>query len=222
MATASLTASRRTDVGKGAARKLRAARKVPGVIYGHHREATSLTIDARELDKLLDSIAVGSTVIEVHVDGTSARTLIREVQRHPYKREVLHIDFQGLVAGEMVTVEVPIVLVGVPEGVRNEGGTLDQVMRTLTIEVDPSNIPNHIDADVSALGLNDSIHVSDLPIPAGVTVMDDLETTVCVVVPPRVEVEPAPVAEGIEPAPAAEPELIRKPKEGEEGEGEAE
>ncbi|HJU87846.1 MAG TPA: 50S ribosomal protein L25 [Gemmatimonadaceae bacterium] len=220
MASASLSASRRTDVGKGAARKLRAALKVPGIIYGHHREATALTIDARELEKLLDSIAVGSTVVEVAFDGTSARTLIREVQRHPFKRQVLHIDFQELVAGEKVTVEVPIVLNGVPEGVRNDGGTLDQVMRTLQVEVDPANIPSHIAADVTALGLNDSIHVSDLQIPDGVTVMDDLENTVCVVVPPRIEAEPTPVAEGAEPEAAAEPELIRKPKEEEEGEAE--
>lgn len=219
MATATLTASRRSDTGKGAARKLRAALQVPAVIYGHHREPQPLALDAREIEKLLDSIAAGSTVVELTLDGTTARTLIREVQRHPFKRQILHVDFQELVAGELVTVDVPLVIVGIAEGVRNQGGTLDQVMRELTVEVDPSNIPNHIDVDVSALGLNDSIHVEELTLPEGVTVLDDPEATVCVVVPPRIEAEPTPAPEGEEVAPA-EPELIRKPKAEDEEEGE--
>ncbi len=220
MATATLSATRRSDVGKGAARKLRAALQVPAVIYGHHREPQPLALDARELEKLLDTIAAGSTVVELSMDGSTARTLIREVQRHPFKRQILHVDFQELVAGELVTVDVPLVIVGVAEGVRNQGGTLDQVMRELTVEVDPSNIPNHIDVDVSALGLNDSIHVEELKLPEGVTVLDDPEATICVVVPPRVEAEPTPAVEGEEVAAAAEPELIRKPKDEDEEEGE--
>jgi large subunit ribosomal protein L25 len=157
-------------------------------------------------------------VVELTLDGQSVRTLIREIQRHPFKRQVLHVDFQALVAGEKVTVDVPIVLVGIPEGVRLSGGTLDQVMRELTVEVDPSNIPNHVDVDVSALNVGDSLHVSDINLPEGVEVQDDPETTICVVVPPRVVEEvAAPVVE--EEATGAEPELIRKKdEESEEGE----
>ena len=123
-----------------------------------------------------------------------------------------------MVAGEKVTVDLPIVLVGAAVGVR-EGGIMDQVMREVTVEVDPANIPNHVDADVSALGLADSLHVRDLKLPEGVRILDDPDATICVVSPPRVHEEPVP-AEAVVEAPA-EPELIRKPK-GEEGEGEGE
>jgi large subunit ribosomal protein L25 len=176
------------------------------VIYGHGREAQSLTINARETDKLLKSIAISSTVIELSIDGKSSRTLIREVQRHPFKRTITHIDFQELVAGETVSVHCPIVYIGVPEGVRLEGGLLDQIMHQLHIEVDPSAIPNHIDVDVSSLKVGKSLHVSDLTLPAGIKLLDEPGTTVCIVQVPKVAVET--VADG-----AAEPEVIRaKPK----------
>ena len=215
MATATLNATPRTDVGKGVARKLRASLRIPGVVYGHHREAHPLAIDARELDKLLGSIATGTTVVELHLGGRMSKTLIREIQRHPFKRQILHIDFQELVAGEKVTVNVPIVLVGTPEGVK-VGGAVEQVMREVSIEVDPANIPSHIEVDVSALGINDSVHVSDLKVPEGVELLEDLEATVAVVAPPRVEEAPPAPVEGAVDA-AAEPELIRKTKEEEEG-----
>ena len=205
MANATLTASARTETGKGAARKIRQAGNIPAVIYGHGREPQSLVMNARETERLIKSIAVSSTVIDLAIDGKSSRTLIREIQRHPFKRTILHIDFQELVAGETVTVKCPIVYVGTPEGVRLEGGLLDQIMHELHIEVDPSNIPNHIDVDVSGIKLGKSLHVSDLKLPAGIKVMDEPGTTVCVVQAPKVAVEPA--ADG-----AAEPELIRKPK----------
>lgn len=215
MATANLSAKKRTDSGKGAARRLRRAQQIPGIIYGHNREPQMLALDWRELERMLERIAPETTVIELDLDGTTTRTLIREIQRHPFKRQVLHVDFLELVAGERVTVDVPVVLVGTPNGVRNSGGVLDQILREVTVEVDPSNIPNHIELDVSALDVNESLHVSDLPVPAGVEIQDEPDATVCVVVPPRVEAEPEPaVAEAA--TEGAEPELIRKEKEGEE------
>src|ERR687885_166355 len=144
MATATLSATPRAGTGKGAARTLRREGQVPGVVYGHAREPQSLALNARELERLLERVNAESTVIELSVDGRTARTLIREIQRHPYKRDILHIDFQELVAGEKVTVRVPLVLVGTAEGVRAGGGILDQPMRELEIRVDPANIPNHI------------------------------------------------------------------------------
>ena len=216
--TAILSASKRTDTGKGAARKLRAAQMIPGVIYGHSREPLSLAMSSRELGRLLERIAAETTVVELNIDGTVSRTLIREIQRHPYKREVLHVDFLELVAGEKVTVDLPIVLVGTPEGVRSSGGILDQIMREISVEVDPVNMPTHLELDVSALDINDSLHVSDLRVPDGVEVLEDAEATVCVVSPPHVEEEPAAPEAGAEGEPVAEPELIRKPK-GEEEEG---
>src|SRR4029453_11977842 len=104
MATATLAAELRNETGKGVARKLRAAGRVPAVIYGHNRQPQSLSVNARELDRLLERVSAGSTVIELGLDGGAAKTLIREIQRHPAKRNVVHVDFQELVAGERVTV----------------------------------------------------------------------------------------------------------------------
>jgi large subunit ribosomal protein L25 len=209
MATANLTATRRDDTGKGVARKLRASGQIPAVIYGHNREPQSLVVPSRELERLLDHISAGSTVIDLDIGGTTARTLIREIQRHPFKRQILHVDFQELVAGETVTVEVPLVIVGTAEGVRVGGGTLDLVLREVEVECDPGNIPNHIDVDVTNLTIGHSIHVGDLTLPAGVTMITDAEQTIAVCSAPRVEAE---VAAPVEEAAPAEPELIRKPK----------
>jgi large subunit ribosomal protein L25 len=216
MATATLSATPRSDTGKGAARKLRAAQRLPGVLYGHNRNPLPLALEAREFERLIAQVSADTTVIELTVDGENVRTLIREIQRHPFKPEVLHVDFQALVAGETVTVDIPIVLHGTPAGVRL-GGTLDQVMRQLTVEVDPSAIPNHVDLDVSELGLAESIHVRDVKLAQGVEILDDPDATICVVAPPRVaEAEPAAAEEPT----GAEPELIRKAKEEEDGEKE--
>jgi large subunit ribosomal protein L25 len=220
MATAQLSASPRNSVGKGAARSLRSAGQIPAVIYGHAREPQSLAIPTREFEKLLERVSAESTVIELTLDGGVARTLIREIQRHPFKKQILHIDFQELVAGEKVTVNVPIVLVGTPEGVRLSGGILSQVMSELSIRVDPVNIPRRIEADVTNVAIGHSLHVSDLKVPEGVEVEDDADATVAVVSAPKVEAEPTPgAAEGAEVA--AEPELIRKTKDEGEEEGES-
>ncbi|HVX40575.1 MAG TPA: 50S ribosomal protein L25/general stress protein Ctc [Gemmatimonadaceae bacterium] len=216
MATASLGASARTERGTGVARKLRQNGQVPAVIYGHGREPQSLTLNARDTDKLLSTIAAESTVIELNIDGTTARTLIREIQRHPFKRHLIHIDFQELVAGEKVTVNVPLHFVGTADGVRNSGGILEETMHQVHIRVDPSAIPDHIDVDVTPLTIGHSIHIRELALPEGVTVLDDANATVCVCTAPKTATETTPGAEG-EGAGAAEPELIRKAKaEGEE------
>lgn len=213
MATASLSASARAATGKGVARTLRRSGQVPGVIYGHARAAAAIALPQRELTRLLDRIEATSTVIELALDGATTRTLIREIQRHPTSREVLHVDFQELVAGEKVTVRLPIALVGIPDGVRNGGGILDQTMRELEIRVDPANIPAHVDVQVVALGVGDSIHVRDISLPAGVEVITDVDATVCVVTAPKTH-EETPAAE----ASAAEPEVLKKGKK-EEAEG---
>jgi large subunit ribosomal protein L25 len=207
MASTKLDATLRSENGKGAARKIRMAGNIPGVIYGHGRQPQSLTVNARETERLLTQIAAGSTVIELNLNNTISRTLIREIQRHPFKRNILHIDFQELVAGETVSVRCPIVYVGTSDGVRNEGGILDQIMHELLIEVDPSSIPNHIDVDISALKVNQSLHVADLTLPAGIKVLDDATLTVCVVQQPKQAVEP--VATEVA---AGEPEVLRQKK----------
>ncbi len=209
MATAQLSAQPRSETGKGVARSLRRAGNVPAVIYGHGRDPQPLAVDARELERLLDHIVAESTVIELAYDGRTSRTLIREIQRHPLRRAIVHVDFQELVAGEKVIVSIPVVLVGTPEGVRLSGGVMNQVLSELEIRVDPSNIPNHIDVDISKLTIGHSIHVSDLSVPEGVEILEDAEATVAVLAAPKTEAAPVPV-EGAD-APS-EPEVIRKAK----------
>ena len=218
MATAQLSAVSRSTAGKGAARQLRIAGQIPAVIYGHARAPQSLAVPTREFEKLLERVSAESTVIELTLASGVARTLIREVQRHPFKKQILHIDFQELVAGEKVSVNVPIVLTGTPDGVRLSGGILSQVMSELSIRVDPVNIPRRIEADVTHVVIGHSLHVSDLKVPEGVEILDEADATIAVVSAPKVEAEPTPAAESAEPG--AEPELIRKTKE-EEGEGES-
>ena len=215
MASASLSAEARTETGKGVARNLRSAGRDPAVVYGHARETQPLSLGTRELEKLLSSISTGSTVVELTLGGAITKTLIREVQRHPFKKQILHVDFQELVAGEKVTVEIPLVFVGTPEGVRLSGALLEQILHSIEVLVDPANIPNHIDVDVTNLAMGHSLHVSELVLPPGLEVLTEEDATVCAVVAPRAVVEETP-AEGVEGAAPAEPELIRKPKEEEE------
>ncbi len=210
MASATLGAELRTDTGKGVARKLRAAGRTPGVVYGHAREAQSLSVVARDLEKLLSHIAAGSTVVELTLGGATTRTLIREIQRHPFKKVILHIDFQELVAGEKVAVDLPLVFVGVPEGVRLSGALLEQIMHSVHVLADPANIPNHVDVDVSHLAMGHSLHVRDIKLADGIEVLSDEDATICAVIAPRAAVEAAAAEPG-----AAEPELIRKAKEDE-------
>jgi large subunit ribosomal protein L25 len=219
MATASLSASPRTGTGKGVARTLRQSGQIPGIIYGHARQPQALALNAREFDRLMEHVTA-STVIDLDVGGRTSKTLIREIQRHPYKRQVLHVDFMELVAGEKVTVGIPIVYVGTPAGIK-DGGILEQIKHELTVEADPTTLPEHIEVDVSELTIGHTLYVRDVRIPEGATVQDDPDSPVALVAAPRAEptpVEAMPVIEGAVPEAAPEPELIRKPKEGDEEE----
>jgi large subunit ribosomal protein L25 len=217
---ANLQAAIRTDTGKGSARSLRRQGKIPGVIYGHNRQTEAVVVDTTALNKMLIGISAGTTVLEVVVDGRPAvKALIREIQRDSVRpAEILHLDLYEVQAHEKVTLEVPIHLVGIPDGVRNFGGVLDHVLRELEIEVLPADIPDHVELDVTALTIGHSLFVRDLKVEKA-EILNDPDTPVCTVVAPRAEEAPAPVEEVAAPA---EPELIRKPKPEEEGEGEAE
>jgi len=217
--TVALTAERRTANGKGGARQLRLKGKVPAVIYGHGREPENLTLTLGELEKALVGVAAESTVIDLTVDGKPLKTLIREIQRHPVRTRIIHVDFYEIHAGEKIRLAIPVMLEGIPDGVKNAGGVLDQVLREVQILVDPAAIPENIKADVTALVIGRSLHVRDLHV-EGITILTDPEATICTVVPPRAEEVATPTAEAA--TEVAEPELIRKAKEDEEGEGEGE
>jgi large subunit ribosomal protein L25 len=216
---ANLSVSSRTTKGKGAARTLRREGKVPAVIYGHGREAESVSVETAALKKMLVGISAATTIVDVTVDDrTPVKALIREIQRDSLRpAEIIHLDLYESRGDEEITLEVPIRLIGIPDGVRNFGGVLDHVLRELEIEVLPADIPEHVDLDVTALTIGHSLFVRDLQVPKA-KVLNDPDTPICTVVAPRAEEAPA-VVVAEEPA-VAEPELIRKPKA--EAEGEAE
>jgi large subunit ribosomal protein L25 len=206
-----LQTTRRPDHGKGAARTLRSAGRIPAVIYGHNRAAESLSIDSAALAKLIKAGGAGSAVLEVTIDGgTAVKALIREIQRHPLRQtDILHVDLYEVRADEEISLEVPVHLTGTSDGVRNFGGVLDQVLYKLEIRCFPADIPAHIDLDVTPLGIGKSIYVRDVTLPK-VKILNDPNLPVCSVVAPRTEEVVAPVAAVA--AAGTEPELIRKAK----------
>src|SRR6266404_6395237 len=212
--TVSLSANPRQATGKGAARQARFGGKVPAVIYGHGRDTQPLELEAKALEKALQGVEPASTIIELAVDG---KTVNREIQRHPIRPDIIHVDFYEIHATEKVKLKVPVHLVGNPDGVRNAGGVLDQVTREVEIEVLPENIPDRLELDVNALKIGDSLHVRDLSIP-NAKILTEADLTIATVVPPRAEEVAAPTPETA--TEVAEPELIRKVREGEEEEGE--
>jgi len=208
--TVSLTADTRQDSGKGVARTLRRAGKVPAVIYGRGREPEALVVDQDLLGRLILKVT-SSTPIQVTVDDREPVTaLLREVQRNPIRPEdILHIDFYEIHAGEEISVSVPIHLEGIPDGVRNFGGVLDQSMRELEIKVMPRHIPDHVEVEVTELGIGQALYVRDVDVP-NAEVLADPTQVICSVIAPRVEEEPA-VEEALEDE-VAEPEVIGKAK----------
>jgi large subunit ribosomal protein L25 len=206
---ASLQVATRTITGKGAARSLRREGKVPAVIYGHGREAEPVTVETSVLNKMLVGISAGTTILDVAVDGRApVKALIREIQRDSLRPgEIIHLDLYEVRSDEEITLEVPVHLVGVPDGVRNFGGVLDHVLRELEIEVLPSDIPEHVELDVTALTIGHTLFVRDIQIPKA-RILNDPDTPICTVVAPRTEEAPAVVEE----VATTEPELIRKPK----------
>jgi len=218
--TVSLAAESRSEQGKGPARQMRMKGRIPAVIYGRGRKSQSLSLSAFDIDLLLKGGVTTSTIIELAVAGKSENVMIREIQRHPVDQNIQHLDFYAVRAGETITVDVAIHLDGIPSGVRNAGGTLDQVLREVTLSVLPRNIPERVSLDVTDLEIGQSLHVRDLVI-ENAKVLTDIDKTLCTVIAPRVEEveEPAEV-EIEEEEEGAEPELIRKPKADDEaGEG---
>ena len=206
---ANLQVATRTATGKGAARTLRREGKVPAVIYGHGRDAEAVAIDIVALQKTLIGISAATTILDVAIDNRApVRALIREIQRHSLRpAEIIHLDLYEVRSDEEITLQIPIRLTGIPDGVRNFGGVLDHVLRELEIEVLPSNIPDHVDIDVTALTIGHSLFVRDLKVEKA-KILNDPDTPICTVVAPRTEEAPAPVEETV----TTEPELIRKPK----------
>lgn len=206
MAVNALVAELRDATGKGVARKLRAAGRIPAVLYGKGTETKAISVDPSALQRLLQSSGAGiNTLIELSVDGTRRTVLVKELQRDPVRGRPLHTDFYLVELDQTVEVSVPIRLVGKAPGVEL-GGILDHPLREIELECLPRAIPESVDVDVSALEIGDSIHVRDLELPEGVSVQTDANLAVASVITPAVVEEP----------------VAEEPEEGEEGVAEGE
>ena len=209
---ATLKAALRGESGKGVARKLRARGGVPAVLYGHGEEPRPLSVNAHDLGLLVGSISVENTIVKLDIEGEGLQdVLLREVQMHPYKPEVLHVDFFHLNAKEKIHLKIPVRLLGIPVGVHTDGGVLDQVLYDVEVECLPGNIPDAVEIDVANLGLGESVRVGDIPAREGVKFLQDAELPIASIVASHRTVEEAEA----EAAPA-EPEVLRARKTDEE------
>ena len=219
-----LNAERRSDAGKGVARKLRAAGKVPAVLYGQGIDATPLTVDARELQHLLHSGADSNVLVDVIVEGEKHLAIPREIQRDHIHAKFVHVDFFAVSRTETITVNVPVIEIGEAVGIK-EGGVVEHHLRELQLECLPQDVPDQIEVDITDVELGGMIHVSDIEVPKGITVLSNPEDAVLSIITPallRIEADlSVPGAEGVEAAPeAAEDEAAEgeaAPSEGGEG-----
>ena len=229
-----LNAERRSDAGKGVARKLRAAGKVPAVLYGQGLDTTPLTVDSRELTHLLHSSAGSNVLVDLVVDGEEHLAIPREIQRDHIHSKWVHVDFLAVSRTETITVNVPVHETGEAVGVK-EGGVVEHHLREVQIECLPQDVPDELVVDITDVELGEMVHVSDLVPPAGVTILTNPEDAILSVITPallRVEADlSVPGEEGVEipaeaeeAAEAAEGEEVAEGAEGEaaasaEGEG---
>jgi large subunit ribosomal protein L25 len=221
MAEVKLTAESREGVGKGAARKIRAAGKVPAVLYGPAVEPMRLAVDALQLWHALHTDAGTNVLINLAVDGDTFLTMPREVQRDIVRGTLLHVDFLRIRRDVAIQVDVPVLLIGESVGVK-EGGVVEHHLWELRVECLPTQVPESIEADISSLAVGDSLHVSDLSVPQHITLLTPAEETLVSVVPPPVlEVEEVAPEEEEGEVPEGEVPEGEAPPEGEAAEGEA-
>lgn len=179
VAAASLQASRRDQTGKGVARRLRRAGRIPAVVYGKGMDPIPLSLDEQEAVNLFQSIPVANTVLQLDIGGEETlRTLVREIQTHPFRPDIIHVDFMRLRQGVAVELNVPITLSGTPEGTR-AGGRLDIAVHEAHVRCTPARIPESIEADISALGIGESLRLGDIALPDDVELLSGPDTLVC-------------------------------------------
>ncbi len=179
-----LEASPRTLLGSRNAGRLRRTGKLPAVVYGLEADTVAVTVNARELDHALHSESGANTLITLQLDGTDMLALARQIQRHPTRNELVHVDFVRVRRDVAVSADVPLIAEGEPPGAK-EGGILEQLFFSVTVEALPGNIPTEIVVDVSHLALGDQLHVADLAIPDGVTIQHEPDELVAQVSIPR-------------------------------------
>jgi large subunit ribosomal protein L25 len=199
---------------KNAARRVRAAGKIPAVLYGAGHDPVAVEVDPKQISRILFSESGHNTIFDVKVaEQPTAKAMIVDWQREPIKDHLIHIDLKRIALDKLLQVSVRVKLLGVPEGVKTHGGILDHVMREVEIECLPADIPSHIDVDVTGLGMHGVLRVSDLPHVEKIKFISPEDATVAHVV--SIKEEAAPTVEGeaaaAEAAPT-EPEVAKKGK----------
>ena len=210
-------AAARVGRGKNDSRRARRNGQVPVTIYGGEGETVSALVPLRELAAILRSDTGRNTILTMEIEGVgTSEVMFQDRQIDPVRSRLVHADFKRLVKGEKIEATVPLRLVGEPVGVREESGVLEQIIREVEIRCDPRDIPEHIDIDVTNLGVHDVLHVSDIPTSAGVEILESADTVIATVGVVKEEAVAVAPVEGEVPA---EPEVIGKGKK--EGEDEA-
>ncbi len=195
---------------KNAARRVRVAGKIPAVVYGAGQASVAVEVSPKQILQILHSESGHNTLFDVEIAGQGvAKAMIVDWQYEPIRDTLLHIDLKRIALDKMMQVSVPVRLLGVPTGVKNEGGMLDQVLREVEIECLPGEIPSHIDVDVTGLAMFGAVRVSDLPHSGSIKFLNAEDATVAHVISIRAEAEPE--AAVVAPA-AAEPEVAKKGK----------
>jgi large subunit ribosomal protein L25 len=192
-----LVAEFRETQGKGASRRLRHEGKVPAILYGGHADARALTLSHQKLLILLDNERFYSTILSLKVGDQTQAAILKDVQRHPFKNAIVHIDFQRVQEDEKIRISIPLHFTGaaVSPGVKSQGGIVSHMRNETEVTCLPKDLPEFIEVDISGLSINESIHLSQLKIPEGVTLVDLAKDDVAVVAihSPRAE-EPEPTA----------------------------
>ena len=193
---------------KNAARQVRIAGKIPAVVYGAGKESVAVELDPKQILRILHSESGHNTIFDVDIAGQGlAKVMIVDWQYEPIRDSLLHIDLKRIAMDKAMKASVPVRLIGIAIGVKNEGGMLDQVLREVEIECLPGDIPSHIDVDVTNLALHQAIRVSDLPHSGSIKFLDAEDATVAHVVSIRAEAEPVAAVPAV-----AEPEVAKKGK----------
>src|SRR5271166_3847505 len=188
MPEVTLVAKAGRTIGSRSTRRLRAAGKIPAVVYGHGSEPLPVAVGARDFQLAMSGEAGLNTLLSLEVDGKDYLTLARDIQRHPFKNVVTHVDFLIVRRDEVISAEVSINLVGEAVEVQHGDGIVEQLLFSLPVKAKPADIPASVELDISELTIGDALHVSDIVISAGVELDTDPATTVVVGQPPRVQV----------------------------------
>jgi large subunit ribosomal protein L25 len=189
----SLTADTGRPTGSRPSKRLRAEGRIPAVVYGRGMESVAVSVDRRALRQALSGPAGVNALISLTVDGATHPTIVKQLDRHPVRRSVIHVDFLKVSLDEDIEVAVPLTLLGEAKAVLDEGGLVDPAVDTITVRTRPNTVPNELTIDVSGLAIGDVLRLSDLSVPAGVELVDDPDMPIVTALGQAAEEEPEPI-----------------------------